>query len=144
MEVSFFQDTYIYSDGLSSHIRFDKLCLARNSFSFQVVKCIFVSFFLISYYYLLKVSLAISPFSFLKFVICSFSLFSLISRVRVLSALVLLTMPFVVFFSVLETHTLWANPKSVRKSWGREMWTNVWGIAIQPLISSCLLFWCSA
>lgn len=109
------QMVFLLTFGLTNYVLQEILFPSKLSSAF------FVSFFLISYYYLLKVSLAISPFSFLKFVICSFSLFSLISRVRVLSALVLLTMPFVVFFSVLETHTLWANPKSVRKSWGREM-----------------------
>ena len=91
-------------------VRFGKLCFARSFFFIQVVKFIFVSYFLASCYYLLNVALASTPFSFRIFVICTFSYSLISSRVRVLLALALVIWAFIVIFSVSEIHVLWLNP----------------------------------
>ena len=84
--------------------------LCKKFFFIQVVKFIFVSYFLASCYYLLNVALASTPFSFRIFVICTFSYSLISSRVRVLLALALVIWAFIVIFSVSEIHVLWLNP----------------------------------
>lgn len=94
----------------------------------QIVKCIFVTFFLISSIFSLMsaVSVVISPSSFLVFIICTFSLIPRSVGLE-LYQLCLLIWCEIDFFSISEIHVFWLNPKSPRTGGRRGMWMKCLG-----------------